>query len=374
MIKVNELFSGIGAFRKALERLNIPHEIVGISEIDKHAIKSYEAIFGVTRNYGDISKIDKLDYADMWTYGFPCQDISISGLQGGIVKNKTRSGLLYEVQRLLITAALYDELPKYLILENVKNLIGKRFINDFNSWLEWLECIGYNNYWEVTNAKDFGVPQNRERVFVVSIRKDIDDKSFEFPKKLPLAKTLREVMETEVDEKYFLDDKYEYVLKVNDNYSLLYGGTIGKMTDIYRRVYNPDYVSPTIHTCPGGNTQPRVFDPCVIGGVGEKKSNDGGQWYQQDRIYDDRVSISVTTSANPYYIDTLQGRPRKLTPRECWRLMSFGDDDFDKVEKICSPRQLYKQAGNSIVVKVVESILNNLLLGGANDRTKNHYT
>ena len=106
MITVNELFSGIGAFRKALIKLDIPHRIVGISEIDKYAIKSYEAIFGTARNYGDISKVYKLDYADMWTYGFPCQDVSISGLQGGIVKNKTRSGLLYEVQRLLATAAI----------------------------------------------------------------------------------------------------------------------------------------------------------------------------------------------------------------------------------------------------------------------------
>lgn len=115
MIKVNELFSGIGAFRKALENLEMPHEIVGISEIDKFAIKSYEAIYGKTRNYGDISKIDKLDYADLWTYGFPCTDISLAGKQAGIVKGETRSGLLFEVERLLIESQKADELPKYLI-------------------------------------------------------------------------------------------------------------------------------------------------------------------------------------------------------------------------------------------------------------------
>ena len=133
MVKVNELFAGIGAFRKALERLGIPHEVVGISEIDKYAIQSYEAIYGATRNYGDISKVSRLDYADLWTYGFPCQDISVSGLQKGIVKNETRSGLLYEVQRLLSVAVMYGELPKYLILENVKNLVGKKFKADFDS-------------------------------------------------------------------------------------------------------------------------------------------------------------------------------------------------------------------------------------------------
>ena len=205
MLKVNELFSGIGAFRKALIRLNIPHEIVGISEIDKWAIQSYEAIFGETRNYGDISKVSKLDYADLWTYGFPCQDISLAGNQAGIIKGQTRSGLLYEVQRLLGMAALYDELPKYLILENVKNLVGKKFLPAFQGWIDWLDALGYNTYWQVLNAKDYGVPQNRERVFAVSIRKDVD-RGYSFPDPIPLAKSMFDVLEDEVDEKYYLSE------------------------------------------------------------------------------------------------------------------------------------------------------------------------
>lgn len=203
MLKVNELFAGIGAFRKALINLGIPHEIVGISEIDKYAIKSYESIYGKTRNYGDISKCSKLDYADLWTYGFPCQDISGMGKQKGIIKGETRSGLLYEVQRLLEVAALYDELPKYLILENVKQLVGKKFIKDFNAWTEWLSECGYNTYWKVMNAADYGVPQKRERVIAVSIRKDIDI-GFAFPKPVPLEIKLRDVLEDEVDEKFYL--------------------------------------------------------------------------------------------------------------------------------------------------------------------------
>ena len=207
MITVNELFSGIGAFRKAFINLGIPHRIVGISEIDKYAIKSYEAVYGKTRNYGDISVVDKLDYADLWTYGFPCQDISVAGEQKGIVKGETRSGLLYEVQRLLVAAQEHNELPKWLILENVKNLVGKKFISDFESWLEWLDRLGYNTYWQVINAKDCGIPQNRERVFAVSIRKDID-RGFEFPAPIPLEKGMWAYLDDEVDEKFYLSDTY----------------------------------------------------------------------------------------------------------------------------------------------------------------------
>ena len=180
MIKVNELFSGIGEQSAALKRLGIDFEVVGIAEIDKYAITSYEAIHGKTRNYGDISKIEKLDYADFWTYSFPCQDISVAGKQAGIEKH-TRSGLLYEVERLLKVSQEQNELPKYLMLENVKNLVGKQFKAQFEEWLKALEELGYNNYWQVLNAKNYGIPQNRERVFVVSIRKDVDAGTFQFP-------------------------------------------------------------------------------------------------------------------------------------------------------------------------------------------------
>lgn len=204
MIKVNELFAGIGAFRKALQRIGIQHEIVGISEIDKFAIKSYEAIYGSTRNYGDISKVEKLDYADLWTYGFPCQDISVAGKQAGIIKGETRSGLLYEVKRLLDVSAENGELPKWLIMENVKALCGKRFKAQFDEWLQVLDGMGFNNYWKVMNAKDYGIPQNRERVFAVSIRKDID-KGYNFPLPVDLEKNMGDFLEKNVPEKYYIN-------------------------------------------------------------------------------------------------------------------------------------------------------------------------
>lgn len=209
MLTVNELFAGIGAFRKALIRTGLPHEIVGISEIDRFAIKSYEAIYGEVRNYGDISKVEKLDYADLWTYGFPCQDISLAGKQAGVVQGVTRSGLLYEVDRLLRRAKEDGELPKYLIMENVKNLVGKKFKNDFLAWCRTLEELGYKNEWQVLSAADYGVPQKRERVFCVSVRSDLGQ-DFSFPEPVELDKRLVDVLEPleEIDERYFLSDGY----------------------------------------------------------------------------------------------------------------------------------------------------------------------
>lgn len=217
MLTVNELFAGIGAFRKALIRLGIPHEVVGISEIDKYAIKSYSAIYGETRNYGDISKVERLDYADLWTYGFPCQDISLAGQLKGIVKGETRSGLLYEVQRLLAQAQSDDALPKYLIMENVKNLVGKKFRPDFEGWLGWLDELGYNNYWKVLNAVDYGIPQNRERVFCISIRKDIDT-GYTFPSPVESDTVLMDKLEPvdNIDDKYFLSNECVLIKKPTD--------------------------------------------------------------------------------------------------------------------------------------------------------------
>lgn len=217
MLTVNELFAGIGAFRKALIRLGIPHEVVGISEIDKYAIKSYNAIYGETRNYGDISKVERLDYADLWTYGFPCQDISLAGKLKGIVKGETRSGLLYEVQRLLAQAQSDDALPKYLIMENVKNLVSKKFRPDFEGWLGWLDELGYNNYWKVLNAVDYGIPQNRERVFCISIRKDIDT-GYAFPSPIESDTVLMDKLEPveDIDKKYFLSSECVLIKKPTD--------------------------------------------------------------------------------------------------------------------------------------------------------------
>lgn len=348
MITVNELFSGIGAFRKALERLQIPHEIIGISEIDKYAIQSYEAIYGATRNYGDISKIYKLDYADLWTYGFPCQDISVAGKGEGIKRGETRSGLLYEVQRLLNIADVYDELPKYLIMENVKNLVGK-FKADFDMWVKWLDHLGYNSYYKVLNAKDFGIPQSRERVFCVSIRKDIDTQGYSFPVGSGIGdKRLKDILEKDVDEKYYISNGW---LENNINYRYKDKSNF--------KVSNEEDIAGTLSCKPD-----RRSGVWILGRLC------GGSWdtmFLQNRkvLSDQGLSTTLQTcggGGQHVKIKTDKSNVRKLTPFEYWRLMGFDDEDLQKARDTgISDTQLYKQAGNSIVVQCLEAILSKLL-------------
>ena len=193
-----------GAFEKALARLKIPFEIVGFSEIDKFAIKSYCAIHNVpeNKNLGDITKIniDKIPDFDLLTWGFPCQDISIAGRMEGIKKG-TRSGLYYEGYKILKAKR-----PGISIIENVKNLTSKRFKEQFETILKDIEELGYNNYWQVLNAKNYSVPQNRERIFIVSIRKDIDKNNFVFPSPVELKLKLKDLLEDTVDDKFYLTE------------------------------------------------------------------------------------------------------------------------------------------------------------------------
>lgn len=208
MIKYLSLFSGIGAFEKALRRLDIPYELVGYCEIDKYASKAYSLLHNVpeSMNFGDITKIDETGLPqdiDLITYGFPCQDISLAGKQQGFEDadgNKTRSGLFFDALRIITECQ-----PKIAIAENVKNLTGKKFSEQFTIVLNSLENAGYTNYWKVLNSKDYEIPQNRERVFIISIRKDIDTGIFEFPNGVALHQCLANLLENSVDEKYFVN-------------------------------------------------------------------------------------------------------------------------------------------------------------------------
>ena len=310
MLRVFEAFAGYGSQSIALRNLGIEHEVVAISEIDKYAIKAYEAIHGPTNNLGDICKINPSDIPDhdLFTYSFPCQDLSVAGKQAGLGKG-TRSGLLYECEKVIEAKG-----PKYLLLENVKNLVGKKFKPQFDEWLEYLEGLGYTNYWKVLNAKDHGVPQNRERVFVVSILGDHE--SYEFPKPIPLDKCITNILEDEVDEKYYINKPFHLVNKGHQAELDIKG------MDCIKRVYGTDKVSPALTTMQGGLREPKI-------------------------------------------LEGLDCRIRKLTPRECFRLMGMRDDDIDKIQAAgISNTQQYKMAGNSIVINVLEAIFKNLFMEG----------
>lgn len=428
MLKVITLFTGIGAQEAALKRLGLDFEMVGISEIDKYAIQSYEAINGSVRNYGNITQIERLDYADLWTYSFPCQDLSFAGKQRGI-SEETRSGLLLHVERLLTESVLYGTQPKYLLLENVKALVSKKFMPDFQRWLDKLEQLGYNNYWQVLNAKDYGIPQNRERVFVISIRKDIDTKGYKFPSPIPLEKRLKDMLEPCVDEKYYLSaDKVEKLItqikekEVSNTIRCGGGGSLdGKHTwDIVveplcaaSRGRNPENPSdrtagiPTeqmleinysgcTNTLTSVQKDNYVVEPKVINPL--KGKTDYG-WHFEQEVYDENgitravkagggsgniSKIIIGSTQKNAYIGSVENYSpsltaamgmgggqipmlandyclRKLTPRECWRLMGFTDIEFEcaKLSGV-SNSQLYKQAGNSIVVNVLVGIFKGL--------------
>ena len=204
-IKVLELFAGIGACSKALERLGIEHEIVDAVEIDKFAIKSFNAVHGTNFEPQDITKWDKNIECDLIMHGSPCQDFSVAGLgKGGDKGSGTRSSLMYETLRIVEKLK-----PKYVIWENVKNLLSKKHRHNFDAYLQAMGDLGYHSNYKVLNAKDYGIPQNRERVFTVSVRKDLEDEfmAFEFPEPIELKTKLKDILEPVVDEKFYLSDK-----------------------------------------------------------------------------------------------------------------------------------------------------------------------
>jgi DNA (cytosine-5)-methyltransferase 1 len=348
-LKLLELFSGIQAQERALRQLPIEYESIGVCDCDKdvlvsaaamrfnleeeiknfnfpsqdkmieylqnknigysfeknkHTItsrtpitklKQYYIANNLLKNLGDISKVDRLPYADLVTYSSPCQSFSVAGKLAGAKKickvcgheweidfsnpnynykcphcdsvnlESTTSGLLQEVQRLLSVAYENNELPKYLLLENVKNLVGKKFKPQFDAWIRWLDSIGYNTYYQVLNSKHFGIPQNRERIFALSIRKDVDNGKFKFPEQIPLTTRLKDILEKTVDEKYYLSgDKVESILAKFDG-----------LTDVAHTLMARDYkgfgnqsmtgvIEPSIevlgHYMPSGHEASRVVD------------------------------------------------------------------------------------------------------------------
>ena len=322
-LRVLSLFSGIGAFEMALRNIEIDYELVNFCENDKYAIKSYCAIHGVDENLnlGDITKVSIENLPkdiDLITHGSPCQDFSVAGLQrGGDEGSKTRSSLMWNTVEIIKHCK-----PKYVIWENVKNVLSKKHKHNFDKYLKTLELLGYTNYWKVLNAKDYGVPQNRERVFVVSILGE--HKPYEFPKPIKLEKRLKDILEIEIDDKYYLSEKVQKRFK---------------------------------------QTKSDNGENSIIGTTAPEFRTIG----QRDLVYS-KEGIMGTLVATDYkqpkqILETIQGDTsiRKLTPRECFRLMGLNDEDIDKIQMTkISDTQQYKLAGNSIVVPVLEEIFKNL--------------
>lgn len=340
------------------------------------------------------------------TYSFPCQDLSKAGKGAGMAKNSgTRSGMLWEVERILDECKEIDQLPQILLMENVPDVIGSKNIANFAKWLEKLEKLGYHCYWKVLNAKDYGIPQNRERCFMISL---LGDYYYEFPKKQKLEIRLKDILEKEVDEKYYLSDKMlNYIVSSNDKYTGNNNKSIinrdiacAKTTrEGNTRADTSDYVSENLNENCNlkelTQNQPqvyRVYDTEGIsvslvangGGMGAKTGlymiNEYGEFKnfqkfgsyytwenkkgelntQCNRAADVNncaLTVACASGGNVYN----NYRIRKLTPKECFRLMGVKDEDFDKVAKNQSNASLYHLAGDSIVVNVLMAIFKNLL-------------
>ena len=476
MIKLFELFAGYGSQSLALKRLGIEFENVGYCEIDKYAIQAHKALHGEDiPNFGDITKVDAEGLPDMdfLTYSFPCQDISVAGKGMGLSKDSgTRSSLLWECHKIIAAKK-----PKYLMMENVKNLVGKKNLPDFQAWVNELRELGYNNYYKVINAKDCGVPQNRERVFCVSIRRDADEGTFRFNEPFDNGVRLKDLLEGEVEEKFYIADekveklitqlkeknqeisycvdanyykgttpeqfleksrrqlvavpepailrpeRTEYGKKIRKQYELgeikesrhnmrelkprtdgvsntlttvlkdnllavpciapdrlekkqngrrfkedgepmftltgqdrhgvlvneckrignVYGEQFG--TGYAGNVWDKNGISPALMTMQGGGRQPHVL--CL-----NSKDSNGKQPPQSQRVYDENgLMVTIDVGTNGRFNVLTNYRIRKLTPKECFRLMGLTDEEIQKIQDAgISNSQQYKMAGNSIVV------------------------
>ena len=377
--------------------INKTWELVNFCEFDSYATKSYCAIHNENekKNLGDITKVDetKLKPFNMICGGSPCQDFSVAGKQKGSVwtcKNcgheynpltvhwserdkcpccgsnnieKTRSSLLVEYLRVIRANK-----PNFGMYENVKNIVGKQFKDTFKMFTDELDEYGYNVYWKVLNAKDYGVPQNRERVYLIFIKKELDNGKFTYPKPFDNGIRLKDILEENVDEKFYIsEDKVQrFLTNLNNKDALLYDACQVKREGKSRE-YN-DFC-PTLTA--RDYKDPRLVNDNKVKQLGNIVSTGNWDNPQRGRIYSSNGCspalnccgggglepkiVQLENTNNPENIDNVT--IRKLTPKECFRLMGFSDDNFKAAEKMVSNSQLYKQAGNSIVVDVLYYIL-----------------
>ena len=404
-IRVFTAFSGYDSQCMALDRLHqhnpdFTYELVGWAEIDKYAIQAHNAVYPqwAERNYGDISKIDwaQVPDFDLFTYSSPCQDFSQAGKQaGGTEGSGTRSSLLWECRR-----AILAKRPKYLLMENVAALVSQKFIRLFNAWQLELESYGYRNFAKVLNAKDYGVPQNRERIFMVSV---LDEAArYEFPDPMPLTIRLKDVLEKEVEERYYLSEKALEGMQRRHNGD-------GFCYESDSREYSKCI---TTEEGDGTNLANYIKDPVVLGWVRDEKGNvvkrppvEVANCVTSGKRDNTQNYVLIPEATKDGYIpmefggvcdlsypnsDTRRGRVqeggtvaptltcgvenslrrieygyriRKLTERECFRLMDMPEEYIDRIQAAgISRSQQYKMAGNSIVVACMYHIWRKLFI------------
>lgn len=398
-------FEGYNSQGLSLDRLKRDYPdfdwiCVGRSEIDKYAIQAANALFPkyADANYGDISQIDWAEVPDfdLFTWSFPCTDISIAGDQKGFEEGSgTASSLAWECLK-----AIRVKRPKYLLMENVAQLVSQKNLALFNKLRGAISSLGYDNYTEILNAKDYGVAQNRPRVFMISVRRDLG-LTYHFPRAFTLEKRLRDYLEPVVDEKYYLSDKFikgcidhcdrkqsegcgfkfeptfgDGVAKAigtlagsrqTDNFIIeprvMQVGNIWPDTEKFKnrtmgRIYNPDGISPTINCCGGGDREPKIIQRA--------------HGFNKGNAFD--ICPTITSSAWQdnnllSLVESGEYRIRKLTPRECFRLMGLEDCDIDKIQSTgISNSQQYKLAGNSIVVDVLYHLFRKLFVDTGNEK------
>lgn len=371
-----ELFGGIGAPRKALQNLGIKVNLIDYVEFDPSAVDCYNAIFNAKYKPQDIRtwKLNKPHPdIDILVHGSPCQDFSMSGKRD-ITRNRS---ILYQRTLEIINHELNPK-PKIVIWENVKGLLIQSHLKYFNHYLEAMDTIGYKNYWKVLNASNFGIPQKRERVFVVSIRKDLD-LNFDFNnlkhKQLKLLNEFLEPFEA-LDKNLFVQAKTllnglnenrfilnkDNVYEINPSYTnlkqQLLGEDIGMLYVPIYRTFNQDNMTHyrdadslrTISGSSGGHQ--KILEPVKF------TSKFKSKWNLENKISNEpKLGVPIFKISGLYY------QIRKLTPRECWRLMGFSDEDFNRAKGVVNAKvKLYMRASNSIVVQVLEAIFKCLLI------------
>lgn len=360
-------FEGYNSQGMALERLKQTYPsfdwiCAGRSEIDKYAIMAANAVFPESKdkNFGDISKIEWKDVPDfdLFTYSFPCTDISSAGKQKGLEENSgTRSSLLWECKK-----AIEIKRPEFLLMENVKALTQKKFLPYLREWQLWLESKGYSNYTKVLNAKDYGVPQNRERVFMVSV---LHKTYYEFPRPFKLEKRLKDVLETETGKEYILSERFIQTMLRRNEENKKKGNGFAFI------VCTGEDIAAVVKTRAGSQMEDNFI--IQVGNIIEEKNFDNPQI---GRVYSiNGISPTIDTmqrgNAQPKILDLINGNYhiRKLTERECFRLMGVSDTDITKIQETgVSRTQQYKMADNSIVVDVLYYIFENLFINGNSNK------